>query len=65
MADVALQSGRTAATQTARKSSGLRNWLNRKSTIAFLIHCCRACAFNPDISKKLVRQKPILSGELE
>jgi multiple sugar transport system permease protein len=37
MADVALQSGRTAAAQTARKQSGLRNWLNRKSTIAFLM----------------------------
>jgi len=37
MADVALQSGRTAAAQRARKQSGLRNWLNRKSTIAFLM----------------------------
>ena len=37
MADVALQSSRTAAAQTARKQSGLRNWLNRKSTIAFLM----------------------------
>ena len=37
MADVALQSGRTAAARTASKQSGLRNWLNRKSTIAFLM----------------------------
>jgi multiple sugar transport system permease protein len=37
MADVALQSSRTAGTQTARKQSSLRNVLNRKSTIAFLM----------------------------
>jgi multiple sugar transport system permease protein len=37
MADVALQSSRTTAAQAARRQSGLRNVLGRKSTIAFLM----------------------------
>src|SRR5262245_28299555 len=37
MADVALQSNRTAATRLTPKRSGLSNVLGRKSTIAFLM----------------------------
>ncbi len=37
MADVALQPNRASTTQAARKRSGLRNALRRKSTVAFLM----------------------------
>src|SRR5512139_3290842 len=37
MADVALQPNRASTAQAARKRSGLRNALRRKSTVAFLM----------------------------